>query len=338
MMDKARARKIRLMVVVLLPLGIAAFVSAFLFGSSGVSLSELFGLMGGTAKESTHIIFFSLRLPRAILAFVSGGALAISGACLQGMFKNPMADSYVIGVSAGGALGATVALAFASSLAFLGFGAVSLFAFGGALLAVMAVYRLASTQGKVTTFSLLLAGIAISTLCSALVYCIMILFRDKMEHIVMWTMGSFTSASWDKVIIAAPAMLIASGLCLFFARDLNIMLQGDEAARHLGVDAGRVRRSLIVLTTISAAAAVSVSGIIGFVGLIVPHMMRLMLGPDHRVLLPFSFLGGGVFLLITDTLARLVLSNQEIPVGVITAIIGVPFFLFLLRRGRRVTR
>lgn len=337
-MDKKRPRKLNLTIAVLLPLGIAAFAAAFIFGSSGVSLPDLFALMGGTTKESTQIIFFSLRLPRAILAFASGGALAIAGACLQGMFKNPMADSYVIGVSAGGALGATLALAFSSALAFMGFGAVSLFAFIGALLAVMAVYRLAATHGKVSTFSLLLAGIAISTLCSALVYCIMILFRDKMEHIVMWTMGSFTSASWDKVIIAAPAMLISAGLCMLHARDLNIMLQGDEAARHLGVDAGRVRRNLIVLTTVAASSAVSVSGIIGFVGLIVPHMLRLVLGPDHRSLLPVSFFGGGIFLLIADTLSRLVLSNQEIPVGVITAIIGVPFFLFLLRRGRRVKR
>ena len=337
-MKKRSLSKNKLTLIVLIPLGVAAFAAAFLFGSSGISLADLFALMGGEAKESTQIIFFSLRLPRAILAFTSGGALAMAGACLQGMFKNPMADSYVIGVSAGAALGATIALAFSSALVFLGFGAVSLFAFAGALLAVTAVYRLAWAHGKVTTFSLLLAGIAISTLCSAMVYCIMILFRDKMEHIVMWTMGSFTSASWDKVGIAVPAMLAASLLCMFFARDLNIMLQGDEAARHLGVDAGRVRRTLIVLTTIAAASAVSVSGIIGFVGLIVPHMLRLVLGPDHRALLPLSFLGGGIFLLIADTLSRLALPNQEIPVGVITAIIGVPFFLFLLRRGRRVKR
>ena len=252
------------------------------------------------------------------------------------MFKNPMADSYVIGVSSGAALGATLALTFSASLAFLDFGAVAILAFLGALLAVFAVYNLARIHGKVSTFSLLLAGIAVSTLCSALVYCTMILFRDKMEHIVMWTMGSFSSASWDKVIIAVPAMLVASALCLFFARDLNIMLQGDEAARHLGVDSGRVRRSLIVLTTVAAACAVSVSGIIGFVGLIVPHVLRLILGPDHRRLLPFSFFGGGIFLLICDTIARVVLDTQEIPVGVITAVIGIPFFLVLLRRGRRV--
>ncbi len=337
-MKKLSHQKARLTAVVMVPLGIIAVLSAFLFGSSGVSLGELFNLFGGTAQPSTAIIFFTLRLPRALLAFISGGALGISGACLQGMFKNPMADSYVIGVSSGAALGATVALAFGVTTTFLGFGAVSLFAFLGALLAVMAVYRLAKVHGKVSTFSLLLAGIAISTLCSALVYCLMIMFRDKMEHIVMWTMGSFSSASWEKVYTAGPFMLISSAMCLFFTRDLNIMLQGDEAARHLGVDAGRVRFRLILLTTVAASCAVSVSGIIGFVGLIIPHIMRLILGPDHKKLLVFSFFGGGIFLLVADTLSRLVLDNQEIPVGVITALIGVPFFLVLLRRGRSVKR
>lgn len=337
-MNNAQHKKAQLTWAVMVPLGIVAVVSAFLFGSSGVSLSELFALLSGTAQPSTSIIFFSIRLPRAILALVSGGALGISGACLQGMFKNPMADSYVIGVSAGAALGATVAFALGSALVFLGFGAVSLFAFVGALASVTIVYRLARVQGKTSAFSLLLAGVAVSTLCSALVYCIMIMFRDKMEHIVMWTMGSFSSASWDKVAVGVPAMLISAALCLFYSRDLNIMLQGDEAARHLGVDAGRVRRNLIILTTLATAGAVSVSGIIGFVGLIVPHIMRLILGPDHKLLLPASFFGGGIFLLIADTIARVLLNNQETPVGVITALIGVPFFLFLLRRGRSVKR
>ncbi len=337
-MNQTNAKKVRLTWIVMVPLGIIAVVSAFLFGSSGVSLSELLALINGSAQPYTATIFFSLRLPRAILALVSGGALGISGACLQGMFKNPMADSYVIGVSSGAALGATIALAFGSALAFLGFGAVSLLAFLFALASVSVVYRLAKVHGKVSAFSLLLAGVAVSTLCSAVVYCIMILFRDKMEHIVMWTMGSFSSASWDKVFVSVPAMLVSSVLCLLFSRDLNIMLQGDEAARHLGVDAGKVRRGLILLTTVATASAVSVSGIIGFVGLIVPHIMRLILGPDHRLLLPVSFVGGGIFLLIADTLSRIVVESQEIPVGVITALIGVPFFLFLLRRGRGVKR
>ena len=337
-MEKKRTKSIHITFVVMLLLGIASFFAAFFLGSSGVSVQELIALMRGTADKSVSIIFFSLRLPRALLAFVSGGALSICGACLQGMFKNPMADSYVIGVSSGAALGATLALAFSAALAFLGFAAVAVCAFIGAILAVFFVYHLARIRGKVSTFSLLLAGIAVSTLCSAMVYGIMILFRDKMEHIVMWTMGSFSTPSWDKVIVALPPMLIASGLCLLFARDLNILLQGDEAARHLGVDAGRVRRNLIILTTVAAACAVSVSGIIGFVGLIVPHILRLIIGPDHRYLLPASFLGGGVFLLLADTVARTVLDSQEIPVGIITAAIGVPFFLFLLRRGKKVAR
>jgi len=319
----------------MLPLVIGAFFAAFLLGSSGISVRELLALMEGNAEKSVAIIFFQLRLPRVILAFAAGGSLSIAGACLQGMFKNPMADSYVVGVSSGAALGATIALTFSAALSFLGFASVAILAFIGALLAVFAVYSLARVHGKVSTFSLLLSGIAVSTLCSALVYCMMILFRDKMEHIVMWTMGSFSSASWDKVIFAVPPMVVASGLCLLFSRDLNIMLQGDEAARHLGVDSGRVRLWLIVLSTLAAACAVSVSGIIGFVGLIVPHILRLILGPDHRRLLPLSFFGGGIFLLVCDTLARIALDSQEIPVGVITAMIGVPFFLVLLRRGRR---
>ena len=218
---------------------------------------------------------------------MSGGALAISGACLQGMFKNPMADSYVIGVSAGAALGATIALAFSSTLAFLGFGAVSLFAFIGALAAVMVVYRLASTNGKVTTFSLLLSGIAVSTLSTALVYCFMIMFRDKMEHIDVDD-GQLYVGVVDKVFIAVPVMLIASALCLCFARALNIMLQGDESARHLGRGRGPRAAQPDCADHVAAASAVSVSGIIGFVGLIVPHMLRFDRAGPSRAARLFS--------------------------------------------------
>ncbi len=326
--------RIKLMLAVMIPLGAAAFVSAFMFGSSGISLPELMALISGDAQQSTYTIFFDLRLPRALICFVSGGALAICGTCLQGMFKNPMADSYVIGVSAGSAFGAAIAFAFSSYFSFLGFGVVSLFSFFGAILAVAAVYRLAKVYGRISVTSLLLSGIAVSTLCTAFVHCLMIMVRDRMEHIVMWTMGSFSSSSWEKAIIVVPVMLAASALCLPFSRSLNILLLGDEDARHLGVNADNVRRILILLTTIAASAAVSASGIIGFVGLIVPHMLRLLAGPDHKRLLPLSFLGGGIFLLIADTIARVLLKNQEIPIGIITALIGVPFFIFLLRREK----
>ena len=330
--DRSRLAVIWIVLSALTPL---VLLGAFLFGSSGLSLPDLLGLLNGTAKKSVEVIFFSLRLPRALLCFVSGGALAVCGGVLQGMFRNPMADSYVIGVSSGAALGATAAMVFSAELAFLGFMSVQVCAFLGAAAAVYTVYRLSSVRGRISLFTFLLSGIAVSTLASALVYCLMFLFRDQMVHIVMWTMGSFSSASWEKAILTIPPVLLGVVICLFYSRDLNILLQGDETARHLGVDPYRARRILIPLTSMIAALVVSVSGIIGFVGLIVPHILRLIIGPDHRKLLPLSFLAGGIFLLLCDTLARTLVSGQEIPIGVITAILGVPFFLYLLRRGRK---
>lgn len=327
--------KIRYVNIILFALCILAFLVAFLFGSSGVSLKELIAIFNNTAPKSTYIIFFKIRLPRALLAFVSGGALSICGASLQGMFKNPMADSYVLGVSSSAALGATIAISFGLNLSFLGFGAITLLAFIFAIVNIIVVYNISKIRGKISTFTLLLSGIAMSSLCTAIMYCLMIIFRDKMEHIIMWSMGSFTSASWSKVIVGAPIMIISSLLCLLYARDLNIMLQGDLASRHLGVNTSKTRRNLIILTTIATAAAVSISGPIGFVGLIIPHIVRLIIGPDHKKLMYVSCLLGGIFLLLCDTLARVLIDNQEIPVGIITSLIGVPFFLYLLRSGRK---
>lgn len=324
----------KIVMVILCVAGIFAFSFAFLFGSSGLGFSDLIDVMAGNARGSVTTVFFKIRLPRAILCFFSGAALAVSGAVLQGLFRNPMADSYVIGVSSGAALGAACAMAFALEATFLGFGAVELFAFAGALAAVFIVYRLARVRGRVSIFTLLLSGIAISTLSSALVYCLMILFHEKMENIVMWTLGSFSSSSFEKVAFAVPLLIAGCAVCMFFGRDLNILLQGDESARHLGVEASKLRRVLLVVTTLLVSVVVSISGIIGFVGLIVPHMVRLTIGPDHKKLLPLSFLGGGVFLLLADTVARTVSENQEIPIGVVTAIIGVPFFLFLMRSSK----
>ncbi len=321
--------------VIVLILGVAALLLAFLVGSSGVSLGALFSLLGGQDDSTASTIFFRLRLPRALMALSVGGALSVSGAALQGMFKNPMADSYVVGVSSGAALGATVAMTLGFSVSFISFGAVTIFAFLGGLAAMFTVYNLARIGGKVSTFSLILSGIAITSLSSALIYCLMILFRDKMESIILWTMGSFSATGWTEVSVGLPIMLTSSALCWLYARDLNIMLQGDEAARHLGVNTARVRRNLLILASVASAAAVSVSGIIGFVGLVIPHVVRILSGPDHRTLIPLSFITGGVFLLLADTLARNLVSSQELPVGVITALVGVPFFLYLLRKGRK---
>ena len=322
--------------IILFVLSIISFLAAFLLGSSRVSAKELIAIFNNTAPKSTYIIFFNLRLPRALLSFITGGALSISGACLQGIFKNPMADSYVLGVSSVAALGATIAIAFGLDIAFLGFSAVAIMAFIFALVIILIVYSISKINGKISSFTLLLSGVAMSSLCSAFMFAIMIAFRDKMENIIMWSMGSFSSATWEKLYVGAPVMLITSALCLLYSKDLNIMLQGDEAARHLGVNPDRTKKSLIVITTISVAAAISISGVIGFVGLIIPHIIRLIIGPDHRKLLITSFFAGSVFLLLCDTLARIILYKHEIPVGVITAFVGVPFFLYLLRNGRKL--
>lgn len=335
-MNAKRANK-KIVLIILLILTAGAFFLAFIAGSSGLSLPALWDIItGGNTAANAKIIFFDIRLPRAIFAYLAGGALSVAGACLQGMFKNPMADSYILGVSSGAGFGAALAISLGLGISTL-FGnfAIALFAFAGALMAVFAVYSLSRFKGVLSTVSLILSGIAVSALLSAFVYFLMILNRDKMENIIMWTMGSFTSVSWDKLLISAPVMIVCSALCLLFARDLNIMLQGDEEASHLGVNTQRVRNALLVLTTLLSSAVVSFCGIIGFVGLMAPHTIRLIIGPDHRLLLPYAFLGGGVFLLLCDTLARIALNMQEMPVGVITAAFGAPYFIYLMRRNKK---
>jgi iron complex transport system permease protein len=327
----------KILLIILLILTAGAFFVAFIAGSSGLSLAALWDLLTGRqAAPNAKIIFFDIRLPRALFAYLAGGALAVAGACLQGMFKNPMADSYILGVSSGAGFGAALAISLGLGLSpLLGNFAIAIFAFLGALISVLTVYALSRYRGVLSTVSLILSGIAVSALLSAFVYLIMIMNRDKMEHIIMWTMGSFTSASWDKLQISAPVIVVCSILCMLFSRDLNIMLQGDEEASHLGVDTRRVRSTLLILTTLLSSAVVSFCGIIGFVGLMAPHTLRLIIGPDHKKLLPYSFLGGGVFLLLCDTLARVILAMQEMPVGVITAAFGAPYFIYLMRRNRK---
>ena len=248
-----------------------------------------------------------------------------------------MADSHILGVSAGAGFGAAACIAFgiggaSFGIAAFGLGNVALGALIGGMLAVLFVVQFARIGRRVSTSALLLSGIAVSSLFTALTSGIMILHRESMEQVVFWTLGSFTAASFEKVRFAALLILPCSALCMVFARPLNIMLLGEEDARMLGVDPVKTTRMLVLLTTLLAAGCVSVSGIVGFVGLMLPHTLRLMTGPDHRLLLPCSFLGGGIFLCLADTLARSLFPPLEIPVGVLSALFGVPFFLYLLRR------
>lgn len=314
---------------------VIAFFCAFFVGSSGVSFKEFGQILDGTASQSVNSIFFNLRLPRAIGAYLVGAALSLSGCTLQGIFKNPMADPFVLGISSGAALGATIAMIFLNTTTFLGFGMITVLSFLFALGAILTVYYISKIQGKVSTFSLLLSGFAISALLSAFIYMIMILNRDKMETVILWNMGSLASMSWTKLTVALPVIVVCSTLLIRYSRPLNIMLNGDEVSQSLGVDTHKTRRNMLVLTSLISAMAVSVSGAIGFVGLMIPHLLRLITGPDHVKLLPLCIVGGGAYLLFCDIIARTALGGQEMPVGVITAIFGVPFFIFLLRRGRK---
>lgn len=286
-----------------------------------------------TWSPMEEVITMAVRLPRVILATVVGTALAASGVVFQGFFRNPMADPYVVGVSSGAALGATVAISLRLN-ALAGIFAVPLLAFMGALLTTQAVYLLSRVGNKVSVTSLLLAGIAVGSFLSAVVSLLMVLKNDGMHQIIFWMMGGFSARGWEHVYMALPYVL--AGLAVIFAlrREMNLLLLGEETAQQLGVNVRRLQMILLAAGSLVAAAAVSVSGIVGFVGLIVPHVMRFLVGADHRLLLPAAALAGGIFLLAADTLARTVMAPVEVPVGILTALTGAPFFLYLLRRSR----
>ncbi len=328
-------KRFRILLAALIAGGVVVFICAFFVGSSGVSVSEFWQVLSGDASKSMENIFLNIRLPRAIGAYLVGAALAVSGCTLQGMFKNPMADPFVLGVSSGAALGATVAMVFVQSTTFLGAGAVAVFSFIGAVGAMIMVYSISRIRGKVSTFSLLLSGFSMSALITSIIYFIMLLNRDKMESVIMWNMGSLANITWSKLAVSFPVILLCSTLLMLQSRKLNIMLNGDEVSQSLGMDTHKTRRNILIVTSLLTATAVAISGIIGFVGLMIPHLLRMISGPDNRKLMPLCLIGGGVYLLACDLIARVAVSGMELPVGVITSIFGVPFFIFLLRRGRK---
>lgn len=290
------------------------------------------GVHADAAAETQKLIIFEIRLPRVVLGAIVGAALAISGAALQGLFKNPMADPYVIGISSGALFGVTLSFCLPLSL-LAGTYAKQVFAFFGSLLAVFLVYNIARTGSKIPVDTLLLAGIATSFLFHSISTLILYLTLRDWHQIVSWMLGGLWLASWGRVEAAVLPIVACTFLLYFFARDLNAMLLGEESALHVGIEVEIVKRAILVLAAVAAASAVAVSGTIGFVGLMVPHAVRLVVGPDHRILLPASALVGASFLIWADALVRV--SSLELPVGLITAISGVPFFIYLLLRRKR---
>lgn len=285
-----------------------------------------------TWSTGSDSIIMMIRMPRVLLGLLVGASLGLAGVTTQGVFKNPMADPYILGISSGAALGASVVILVGANSVPLG---IMTGAFVGALLGAFIVFNIARTHNRIPVETLLLAGIAVSAFFSACTYFLMFISGHKLNQIVFWVMGALWNGSWDDVVIIIPFLVIGTGVIYAYARDLNIMLLGEEEASHLGTDVSRVKTILLVASALLAAAAVSVSGIIGFVGLIIPHIMRLILGPDHRLLIPASLLAGAMFLTLADTFARVVMQPTEMPVGIVTAVIGAPFFVYLLVRKKR---
>lgn len=298
---------------------------------------ELFGISSGTQVDPIkRDILLNMRLPRVALAGAVGAALATAGAAFQGLFRNPMADSYVIGVSSGAALGAVAAILLGLPVAWGGVGAVPLFAFAGGALTLLLVYRMARVGSEVPVMPLLLAGIAVSAFLSALISLLTYFADERLHQVVFWIMGGLGGATWAKVRMMVPYALLGFGCVYFYHRELNAMLFGEETAHHLGIDIEKVKKVLLGGSSLMVAAAVSTSGIIGFVGLVVPHFIRLLIGPDHRRLLPASALLGAALLMVTDTLGRTIIAPRELPVGIITALLGAPLFIYLLRRRKKL--
>lgn len=299
------------------------------FGNNGANLVN-------SLPESYPLIIFNVRLPRVFLGGLVGMSLAVTGGCFQGLFRNPMADPYVIGVSSGASCGAALAIVLGLKLfLFQGNWAVVLMAFAGALLTVYIVYNIAQVGDSLPVTTLLLAGIAVASFLTSIVSFLVLLGNDAMHGIMFWIMGSLAGSNWSKVIMMFPFALLGTAVIIANGRSLNAILLGEESAQHLGIDVEKLKKVLFAAGSLVVAAAVSVSGVIGFVGLIIPHGVRLLVGADHKILLPASAVAGGLFLIICDALARVVMAPGEMPVGIITAAAGAPFFIYLLRRRRK---
>ena len=318
-----------LLLVIFLSLGV---------GAVAISPAEVWATLKSPtlAPTATRTIVWDFRLARALLAAITGAALGGAGAAFQGLFRNPLADPFVIGASSGAALGATLAITLGWSFAFLNFRPVPLAAFAGALLAVGLAYLISQVNGQVTIMTLLLAGTALSSLFAAGVSLLMIFSGEDMVNVYYWLLGGFAGRSWDDLWLTLPYVFIGLTGLLLLSRPLDALAFGEETAQGLGIPVQQVRLSIVLLAALATAAAVASSGIIAFVGLVSPHIARLLWGPVHGRLLPTSALLGAALLVLADSVARTLLAPMELPVGILTALLGAPFFLYLLRTQRKM--
>lgn len=305
------------------------------------ALLRLSGLAGEQVPGQAELIIGQIRLPRTLLGLSVGAVLALCGVAMQGLFRNPLADPGLVGVSSGAALGAALVIVGSASLGW-GLGPLwlqpyllSLAAFAGGLGVTAVVYRLGRRDGQTSVAAMLLAGVALSALAGALIGLFTYLADDAtLRSLTFWNMGSLSGASYARLW---PLLLVGAGVAIWLPRRapaLNALLLGESEARHLGFEVERLKRELVLCTALGVGAAVAAAGLIGFIGLVVPHLLRLLVGPDHRILLPASAMAGAALLLLADLLARLLLAPAELPIGIITALLGAPFFLYLLVKGR----
>ncbi|HEX7002847.1 MAG TPA: iron ABC transporter permease [Trueperaceae bacterium] len=290
----------------------------------------------GEVTSTADVIVWQIRLPRVLLAALVGGALALAGVAYQGIFRNPLADPYLLGVASGASLGAAVAITLGVSLTWVGRFGVPGLSFAFALLAVLVVLLMARRGNRIPVLSLILAGVVVGSTFTAATSFLMLLTPERTAGVLAWLLGSFSTAGWSAIVTIFPFLLLAALCTLLAGRTLNLLQLGDEQAAQLGVPVEAAKLLLIAVATLATAAAVSVSGIIGFVGLLAPHAVRLALGPDHRTLTPLAMLLGALVTVLADLLARTVIAPAEIPIGVVTALVGGPFFLWLLRKQRNL--
>jgi iron complex transport system permease protein len=313
------------------------FVAGVAFGYVTIPIGDTIGMIAHrlglpvatTWAPADEVIVFDIRLPRVIAAMAVGVALSLAGVTFQGLLRNPLADPYVLGTASGAALGAAIGFLLPINIAILGFGLVHILAFSGAMLAVTVVYRVSRVGGSTSMTSVLLTGYAIGSLLAAALAMAIYVANQNLRQIFYYLLGSFALASWQQVVVGVPIIVIGSLILLTRARTLNAFLLGEDAAANLGINVGRERLILLAAATLVTAAGVALAGLIGFVGLVVPHVVRLVVGPNARLVLPLSAIYGAAFLALADLIARI---PGELPVGIVTAIIGAPFFLYLLRR------
>ncbi|MFZ2256850.1 MAG: iron ABC transporter permease [Clostridiaceae bacterium] len=314
-------------------------------GDANISLAETIAIIsnkilklfgrGVDLSSPKEIILFNIRIPRILASGIVGAGLAGVGCAYQGVFRNSMADPYILGISSGATLGAAIAISLGSSESVAGFGIVTLASFIGALVATFLVYSLAMRHNRISMTSLLLSGVAVSYFLSSLVSLILVFNEKDVSKIVYWTMGSLAGVSYSQLYILIPSVLIGSLLLYANWRELDILSSGEEIAQSLGVQTNRLKIQMLVYSSLIVAVSVAFTGVIGFVGLMMPHIMRMIVGPSHRRLIPFSMISGALFLLMADTIARSLIDSAELPVGAVTALFGAPYFIWLLARNKR---